>query len=168
MKKKSAAKGRETLVVGSKVKGYIKTKKFKCSGELVEALIGAARESPEREICGLIDIMQGGADVQRPTEPMNTGDGLGGHRARAPCDCGEQRRIGSCQTQEYIAAVGAGVDGGPTPMELRGGHAQQRRSHLEAVGADQQHRLASVQGACGGPCHTHAEITVSLTRDRKV
>jgi hypothetical protein len=39
MKKKSAAsKGREALVVGSKIKGYIKSKKFKCSGELLDAL----------------------------------------------------------------------------------------------------------------------------------
>jgi len=43
-KKKTARKGkaaaRETLCVGSKVKGYIKAKGMKCSGELVEALSG--------------------------------------------------------------------------------------------------------------------------------
>ncbi|MHC4547982.1 MAG: hypothetical protein ACYTEZ_04325 [Planctomycetota bacterium] len=41
-KKKKAAKkrraSRETLVVGSKVKAYIKTKGYKCSGDLIEAL----------------------------------------------------------------------------------------------------------------------------------
>ena len=41
-KKKKAAKKkkatRETLVVGSKVKGYIKANGFKCSGDLIEAL----------------------------------------------------------------------------------------------------------------------------------
>jgi len=37
-KKKAAKKSREVLVVGSKVKGYIKSHGFKCSGELVEAL----------------------------------------------------------------------------------------------------------------------------------
>ncbi|MCK6459497.1 MAG: hypothetical protein L6Q95_06340 [Planctomycetes bacterium] len=45
MKKKGAAKGRETLVVGSKVKGYIKAKKFKCSGELLDALSDTIRKS---------------------------------------------------------------------------------------------------------------------------
>jgi hypothetical protein len=44
MKKKAAAgKGREALVVGSKVKGYIKSKKFKCSGELLDALSDTVR-----------------------------------------------------------------------------------------------------------------------------
>jgi len=42
--KKTARRGkaaaRETLCVGSKVKGYIKSKGMKCSGELVEALSG--------------------------------------------------------------------------------------------------------------------------------
>lgn len=41
-KKKSAAKkrkaARETLVVGSKVKAYIKANGYKCSGDLIEAL----------------------------------------------------------------------------------------------------------------------------------
>ena len=41
-KKKKAAKkkraARETLVVSSKVKAYIKANGFKCSGELIEAL----------------------------------------------------------------------------------------------------------------------------------
>ena len=41
-KKKAAAKkrrtSREVLVVGSKVKNYIKSNGMKCSGELVEAL----------------------------------------------------------------------------------------------------------------------------------
>jgi hypothetical protein len=43
--KKKAGKSRETLVVGSKVKGYIKTKKFKCSGELVDALSETVRRA---------------------------------------------------------------------------------------------------------------------------
>lgn len=38
-KKKAKAKGgRETLCVGSKVKAYIKSKKLKCAGDLIEAL----------------------------------------------------------------------------------------------------------------------------------
>jgi len=42
-RKKKAAGGkkkaaRETLVVGSKVKAYIKANGYKCSGELIEAL----------------------------------------------------------------------------------------------------------------------------------
>jgi len=37
-KKAAAKKSRETLVVGSKVKGYIKSQGFKCSGELIQAL----------------------------------------------------------------------------------------------------------------------------------
>jgi hypothetical protein len=41
-KKKKAAKkkkpSRETLVVGSKVKAYIKASGYKCSGDLIEAL----------------------------------------------------------------------------------------------------------------------------------
>ena len=41
-KKKAAAKkrkaSRDTLVVGSKVKAYIKSSGFKCSGDLIEAL----------------------------------------------------------------------------------------------------------------------------------
>ena len=40
-KKKKAGKkkaAREILCVGSKVKGYIKAKGFKCSGDLIEAL----------------------------------------------------------------------------------------------------------------------------------
>jgi len=45
MKKKSSAAKREVLVVGSKVKGYIKSKKFKCSGELVDALSETIRKS---------------------------------------------------------------------------------------------------------------------------
>lgn len=45
MKKKSAASKREVLVVGSKVKGYIKSKKFKCSGELLDALSETIRKS---------------------------------------------------------------------------------------------------------------------------
>jgi hypothetical protein len=35
---------RETLVVGSKVKAYIKASGYKCSGELVEALSNAVHE----------------------------------------------------------------------------------------------------------------------------
>ncbi|MGH7162506.1 MAG: hypothetical protein ACREID_03395 [Planctomycetota bacterium] len=38
MAAKKAAKGREVLCVGSKVKAYIKSKKLKCAGDLVEAL----------------------------------------------------------------------------------------------------------------------------------
>lgn len=37
-KKAKAGKGREVLCVGSKVKGYIKSKKLKCAGDLVEGL----------------------------------------------------------------------------------------------------------------------------------
>jgi hypothetical protein len=38
-KKKAKAKGgRDVLCVGSKVKAYIKSKKLKCSGDLIEAL----------------------------------------------------------------------------------------------------------------------------------
>lgn len=36
--KKKASKGRDVLCVGSKVKAYVKSKKLKCSGELVESL----------------------------------------------------------------------------------------------------------------------------------
>ena len=40
-KKKAARKSaRDTLVVGSKVKAYIKASGFKCSGDLIEALSG--------------------------------------------------------------------------------------------------------------------------------
>ncbi len=38
MAKKKAKKSRDTLVVGSKIKSYIKENKFMCSGELIENL----------------------------------------------------------------------------------------------------------------------------------
>ena len=38
MAKKKAKKSRDTLVVGSKIKAYIKENKFMCSGELIENL----------------------------------------------------------------------------------------------------------------------------------
>lgn len=38
MAKKKAKKSRDTLVVSSKIKAYIKANKFMCSGELVENL----------------------------------------------------------------------------------------------------------------------------------
>lgn len=37
-KKKKSAKSKEVLVVGSKVKAYIKSKKMMCSGDLIEGL----------------------------------------------------------------------------------------------------------------------------------
>ena len=37
-KKKKGKKGKEVLVVASKVKGYIKSKKFMSSSEVIEAL----------------------------------------------------------------------------------------------------------------------------------
>jgi len=36
--KKKSSKGREVLCVGSKVKGYIKSRKLKCAGDLLEGL----------------------------------------------------------------------------------------------------------------------------------
>ncbi|MHC4599215.1 MAG: hypothetical protein ACYS47_09440 [Planctomycetota bacterium] len=39
-KKKKGKKGKEVLVVASKVKGYIKSKKFMSSAEIIEALSG--------------------------------------------------------------------------------------------------------------------------------
>jgi hypothetical protein len=47
-KKKAAKKkkpARETLVVGSKVKAYIKANGYKCSGDLVEALSNTVHEA---------------------------------------------------------------------------------------------------------------------------
>ncbi len=46
-KKKAAKKSsaRETLCVGSKVKGYIKANGMKCSGELIQALSDSIHET---------------------------------------------------------------------------------------------------------------------------
>jgi len=44
-KKKVAKKGKDVLVVGSKVKAYIKSKKMMCSGDLVEGLSNTVYES---------------------------------------------------------------------------------------------------------------------------
>ena len=38
-------KSRDTLVVGSKVRAYIKSKKLKCSGDLIEALSNSVHEA---------------------------------------------------------------------------------------------------------------------------
>ena len=54
-KKSGGGKGREALVVGSKVKGYIKAKKFKCSGELLDAL----SETVRRKLDGAMKRCEG-------------------------------------------------------------------------------------------------------------
>ena len=44
-KRGASRKSRETLVVGSKVRAYIKSKRLKCSGDLIQALSDTVHEA---------------------------------------------------------------------------------------------------------------------------
>jgi len=49
--KKKAKAGKEILCVGSKVKAYVKSKKLKCAGDLVEAI--------SNKVYGILDDAMG-------------------------------------------------------------------------------------------------------------
>ncbi len=44
-KRGASRKSRETLVVGSKVRAYIKSKRLKCAGDLIQALSDTVHEA---------------------------------------------------------------------------------------------------------------------------
>ena len=44
-KRGASRKSRDTLVVGSKVRAYIKSKRLKCSGDLIQALSDTVHEA---------------------------------------------------------------------------------------------------------------------------